>query len=191
MIGIYFLVNYSEDLNKEYGLQDCGNIFTGISYLTANCLAIIVFIPRSLVFSIFAFCSSFFLAGYNTYNIDKIPYNCSSYYKETHNNMWLYYNFGLGLLYTNVLLFIIKSINFGCKKEIRNINDDEARQHLLNEQEEINKDNNNDFEIRHSIVNNGNYSLESDNYIYRSNNHNSNNGYQSNIYPNIYEDTRS
>ena len=139
LLGTYFLINYNEDLNKKYGIQDCGNIFTGISCLTANCLVIIVFIPISLILSIIAFCSSMFLASYNSYNIYTISYNCSSYYKDNYNNMWLYYTFGLALLYTNILLFMIKGLNFYCRTENsqRNQSIDEANNSDRLKQEDL------------------------------------------------------
>ena len=159
LLGSYYLINYNEDLNKGYGIHDCGNVFTGISCLTANCLVTIVFIPRALILSIIAFCSSMFLAGYNSYNIYTISHNCSSYYKDNYNNIWLYYTFGLALLYTNILLFVIKGLHFCCGKNnishgVQPINEasNSDRQPLL-ENEDLYLENNESNHYRNPITN--------------------------------------
>lgn len=192
LLGAYFLINYNEDLNKEYGIQDCGNVFTGISCLTANCLVIIVFIPRALILSIIAFCSSMFLAAYNSYNIYTISHNCSSYYKQNYNNIWLYYTFGLALLYTNILLFVIKALTFCCRKN-KNINnsnnqyineaDNNDRQPLLENESNIQYN-----QSINSTINQNNSLIDRPTQqpwgIQQSNEHTYP---RSNMYPDIYE----
>ena len=159
IVGIYFLLAHSENINKKEGIQDCGNVFISIGFFTLNCLIILIFIPRALILSIFAFCSSLLLCLYSTYNIETMNNTCITYYDNNYNNLWLYYTFSIGLLYINVILFLFKYCSFIDIKNNENdieLNTEETDKLIRGENVLQNDNNNLDNNLDNTMNNNMN-----------------------------------
>lgn len=111
-IGAVIIVSNYESLNKPTGIEDCGNIFLMIGLSTINSLLIMIGFFKYLFISIFTFSSSFVLLSYNIYNIETINKTCIDYYSDSHNNIWVFNKICILLLIINLVLYIIKYINF-------------------------------------------------------------------------------
>ena len=111
-IGAVVILSNYENLNKPTGIEDCGNIFLMIGLSTINSLLIMIGFFKYLFISIFTFSSSFLLLSYNIYNIETINKTCIDYYSDNHNNIWVFNKICILLLIINLVLYIIKYINF-------------------------------------------------------------------------------
>jgi hypothetical protein len=171
VLGAYFIIVNAENLNKANGIQDCGNVFLSIGCITLNSLIIIIFISRTLFSTIFAFCSTLLLSIFSIYNLNKLnnkDETCLDYYNTNYNNLWLYYNFGSGLLFFNLVIFILKYISY-------------INTNLRPNKPFDNKDIQDDIESNEKLINTKNEILLNTTTTTNPNTNNS-------IYANVYED---
>ena len=134
-IGAVVILSNYENLNKPTGIEDCGNIFLMIGLSTINSLLIMIGFFKYLFISIFTFSSSFVLLSYNIYNIETINKTCIDYYSDSHNNIWVFNKICILLLIINLVLYIIKYINFITSPVKKPLN---IEQPLLNNNDYIN-----------------------------------------------------
>ena len=173
VLGAYFIIVNAENLNKANGIQDCGNVFLSIGCITLNSLIIIIFISRTLFSTIFAFCSTLLLSIFSIYNLNKLnnkDETCLDYYNTNYNNLWLYYNFGSGLLFFNLVIFILKYISY-------------INTNLRPNKPFDNKDIQDDIESNEKLINTKNEIL-----LNTTTNTTTNPNTNNSIYANVYED---
>ena len=140
-IGTYFIISNFENLNKSTGIDDCGDIFTMIELTTINSLLIIIgffgYISYSIrgeeVVSIFTFISSFVLLFYQLCNITVMGQTCVNYYIHNYNIIWIFNIVCIVLLGFNLVLYVIKIINFLCM--------DTSYRPLINQELVLNREN--------------------------------------------------
>lgn len=129
--GGYFILKNFEDLNKKNGIKDCYHIFLLCCFGVLNNLLPLIGCFQLTEFSILAFICSLALGSYNTYNLNIITNNCSSYFYNQYKEIWYYYSISVGIQLLNVLMYFLK-FNFSLCQKKPIVKKDEETQTLIN-----------------------------------------------------------